>query len=50
MTEQIQAEFAEIRTLSRQIISSDDKDDEEIIARTDAVRADTIHAIEKFLN
>jgi len=39
MTEQIQAEFAEISTLSRQIISGDDKDDEEIIARADAVRA-----------
>ena len=50
MTEQIQAEFAEISTLSRQIISGDDKDDEEIIARADAVRADAIHAIEKFLN
>ena len=32
MTEQIQAEFAEISTLSRQIISGDDKDDEAIIA------------------
>jgi len=49
MTEQIQAEFAEISTLSRQIISGDDKDDEEIIARADVVRADAIHAIEKFL-
>ena len=50
MTEQIQAEFAEISTLSRQIISGADKDDEEIIARADVVRADAIHAIEKFLN
>ena len=50
MTEQIRAEFVEISTLSRQIISDDDKDDEEIIARADAVRADAIHAIEKFLN
>ena len=50
MTEQIQAEFAEISTLSRQIISGDDKDNEEIIARADAVHADAIHAIEKFLN
>jgi len=32
MTEQIQAEFAEISTLSRQIISGNDKDDEAIIA------------------
>ena len=50
MTEQIQAEFAEISTLSRQIISGDDKDDEEIIARADAVRAEAIHAIEGFQN
>ena len=50
MTEQIQAEFAEISTLSHQIISGDDKDDEEIIARADAVRAEAIHAIEGFLN
>ena len=50
MTEQIRAEFAEISTLSRQIVSGDDKDDEEIIARADAVRAEAIHAIERFLN
>jgi len=50
MTEQIQVEFAEISTLSRQIISGDDKDDEEIIARADVVRAEAIHAIERFLN
>ena len=50
MTEQIQAEFAEISTLSWQIVSGDDKDDEAIIARADAVREEAIHAIEGFLN
>ena len=50
MTEQIRAKFAEISTLSRQIISGDDKDDEEIIARADDVCAKAIHAIEGFLN
>ena len=50
MTEQIWAEFAEISTLSRQIVSGDDKDDEEIIVRADAVRAEAIHVIERFLN
>ena len=50
MAEQIRAEFAEISTLSQQIVSGDDKDDEEIIARADAVRAEAIHAIERFLN
>ena len=50
MTEQIRAEFAEISTLSQQIVTGDDKDDEAIIARADAVRAEAIHAIEEFLN
>ena len=50
MTDQIQAEFAEISTLNRQIISGNDKDDEAIIARADTVCAEAIHAIEEFLN
>ena len=41
---------AKADTLSRQIVSADDKDDEAIIARADAVRAEAIHAIEGFLN
>ena len=50
ITEQIRAEFAEINTLSQQIVTGDDKDDEAVIARADAIRAEAIHAIEKFLN
>ena len=50
IAEQIQAEFAEISTLSRQIVTGDDKDDETIIVRADAVRTKAIHAIEEFLN
>ena len=50
IAEQIQAEFAEISTLSRQIVTGDDKDDEAIIAWADAVRTEAIHAIEEFLN
>ena len=50
IAEQIQADFAEISTLSRQIVTGDDKDDEAIITRADAVRAEAIHAIEEFLN
>ena len=50
ISEQIQAEFAEISTLSRQIVTGDDKDDEAIVARADAVRTEAIHAIEEFLN
>jgi len=50
IAKQIQAEFAEISTLSRQIVTGDDKDDEAIIARADTVRTEAIHAIEEFLN
>ena len=50
ISKQIQAEFAEINTLSRQIVTGDDKDDEAIVARADAVRTEAIHAIEEFLN
>jgi len=50
IAEQIQAEFIEISNLSRQIVIGDDKDDETIIARADAVRTEAIHAIEEFLN
>jgi len=50
IAKQIQAEFAEISTLSRQIITGDDKDDEAIVARADVVRTEAIHAIEEFLN
>ena len=40
----------EISTLSRQIVTGDDKDDEAIIARADGVHTEAIHAIEEFLN
>ena len=50
IAKQIQAEFAEISTLSRQIVTGDDKDDEAIIARADVVHTEAIHAIEEFLN
>ena len=50
IAKQIQAEFAEISTLSRRIVTGDDKDDEAIVARADAVRTEAIHAIEEFLN
>jgi len=50
ITEQIRAEFAEINTLSQQIVTNDDKDDEAVIARADAVRAEALDAIDGFLN
>ena len=48
--EQIQAEFAEISTLNRQIVTGNDKDDKAIIAWADAIRTEAIDAIEEFLN
>jgi len=50
ITEQVWAEFAEINSLSQQIVTGDDKDDEAVIARADVIRAEAIHAIEGFLN
>ena len=50
ISKQIQTEFAEISTLSRQIVTGDDKDDEAIVAPADAVRTEAIHGIEEFLN
>ena len=50
IAKQIQAEFVEISTMSRQIVTGDDKNDEAIVARADAVRTEAIHAIEEFLN
>ena len=50
ISKQIQTEFAEISTLSRQIVTGDNKDDKAIVARADAVRTEAIHAIEEFLN
>ena len=50
MAEQIRAELAELSTLSWQIITGEDKDDEAIIAVADVVRVEAIHAIEEFLS
>ena len=50
MTEQIRVEFVEICTLSQQIVTGDDKDDEAVIERADTIRAEAIHAIEVFLS
>ena len=36
--------------LSQQIVTGDDKADEAVIARADAIRAEAIHGIEGFLN
>jgi hypothetical protein len=46
---QLKTEFAELSILSRQIVSSEDKDDEAAIAEADHVRLDAIGSIDEFL-
>jgi hypothetical protein len=46
---QPKTEFAELSILSRQIVSSEDKDDEAAIAEADRVRLEAIGTIDEFL-
>ena len=49
LTIQLQTELAELGTLSRQIVSGEDKDDEATITEADRVRLEAIVTIEEFL-
>ena len=49
LTIQLKAELTELSTLSRQIVSGEDKDDEAAIAEADRVRLEAIAAIDEFL-
>jgi hypothetical protein len=49
LTTQLKTELAELSTLSRQIVSGEDKDDEVAIAEADRVRLEAIEAIDEFL-
>jgi uncharacterized protein involved in exopolysaccharide biosynthesis len=49
LTTQLKKELAELSTLSQQIVSGEDKDDEAAITETDRVRLDSIEAINEFL-
>jgi uncharacterized protein involved in exopolysaccharide biosynthesis len=49
LTTQLKTELAELSTLSRQIVSGEDKDDEAAIAEADHVRLEAIEAIDEFL-
>jgi uncharacterized protein involved in exopolysaccharide biosynthesis len=49
LTTQLKTELAELSTLSRQIVSGEDKDDEAAIAEADCVRLEAIEAIDEFL-
>jgi uncharacterized protein involved in exopolysaccharide biosynthesis len=50
LTTQLKTELAELSTLSRQIVSGEDKDDEAAIAEADRVRLEVIEAIDEFLH
>jgi uncharacterized protein involved in exopolysaccharide biosynthesis len=49
LTTQLKTELAELSTLSRQIVSGEDKDDEAAIAEADHVLLEAIEAIDEFL-
>jgi hypothetical protein len=49
LTTQLKTELAELSTLSRQIVSGEDNDDEAAIAEADRVRLEAIEAIDEFL-
>jgi predicted nucleic acid-binding Zn-ribbon protein len=49
LTTQLKTELAELSTLSQQIVSGEDKDDEAAIAEADHIRLEAIEAIDEFL-
>jgi hypothetical protein len=49
LTTQLKTELAELSTLSRQIVSGEDKDDKAAIAEFNRARLETIEAIDEFL-
>jgi hypothetical protein len=49
LTTQPKIELAELSTLSWQIVSGEDKDNEAVIAEADHVRLEAIEAIDEFL-
>jgi len=46
---QLKTEFEELRSLSRQVVTGEDKDDEAAIADADQIRVDAVRAIEEYL-
>jgi uncharacterized protein involved in exopolysaccharide biosynthesis len=49
LTTQLKTELAELSTLSQQIVSSEDKDNEAAITEADRIRLEAIEAIDEFL-
>jgi uncharacterized protein involved in exopolysaccharide biosynthesis len=49
LTTQLKTELAELSTLSRQIVSGEDKDNEATIVEADCIHLEAIEAIDEFL-
>jgi predicted nucleic acid-binding Zn-ribbon protein len=49
LTAQLRIELAELSTLSRQVVSGEDKDDEAVIAEANRIHLEAIAAIDEFL-
>jgi hypothetical protein len=49
LTTQLKTELAEFSTLSRHVVSGEDKDDEAAIAEVNRIRLEAIEAIDEFL-
>jgi chromosome segregation ATPase len=49
LTADLKTDLAEIRTLSSQLVTGKDEDDEAEIAEVDRIRADALHALSAFL-
>jgi predicted nucleic acid-binding Zn-ribbon protein len=49
LTAQLKIELVELSTLSREVVSGEDKDDEVVIAEADRIRLEAIAAIDEFL-
>ena len=47
---ELKIEFEELRSLSRQVVTGEDQDDEAIIADADRVRANVVRVIEEYLS
>ena len=49
LTADLKTDLAEIRTLSSQLVTGKDEDDEVEIAEVDRIRVDALHALDAFL-
>ena len=47
---QLKTEFEELRSLSRQVVTGEDQDDEAVIADADRVRTNAVRVIDEYLS